>query len=88
MVARYEHRISKLEDQLGTPGCVCGDRPCGMVLLLEFTRESTPEEIEAFERRAHWTCPTHGPCRAALVLRGRCSHSPQIGHAYQGAQYR
>ena len=69
-------RIAKIEELLGAPGCMCGDR-ChgqGIVLLIEFHAPATVAEVEEFERRAFWNCPAHGPCHAGLALRMRPSH--------------
>jgi hypothetical protein len=72
-VSNFEHRIAKIEDQLGTPGCVCNGRREGIALLSEFRGPATQGELERFNQRAFWTCPVHGPSRASMVLRFRPS---------------
>jgi len=74
----YLARLTKLETQIGLPGCTCAGRQNQFVVLNYMG--GTPEaELLEQERQCRWQCPAHGSCSVAHLLtihRSRRASSP------------
>jgi hypothetical protein len=75
VMSSIESRITKLEEQLDTPACVCGDRRERFVLLNEIDGPSP--ELAIIERECFWDCPAHGPSQVRIILRMCLSRAGQ-----------
>jgi hypothetical protein len=73
-VPNFDNRLTKIEELLGAPGCVCAARREAVVILSEFRGPATHEELENFHSRALWMCPAHGQSHALIVVRLRLSN--------------
>jgi len=63
----FESRITKLEEHLEAPGCVCGARRARFVILNEIDGPLTPAQVDE-ARSCFWICPAHGPSQVTYLL--------------------
>jgi len=63
----YDSRLTKLETQIGQPGCTCAGRQDRFVVL-NYMSDTPEAELLEHERQCRWRCPVHGPCSVAYLL--------------------